>query len=108
MVSSETGFRTRAATLLHSTSPFKTLTHGSDLEAGDSRSRSATLPTNAASINEKKDGSPGRDSSDTPSSNEKTLTPGGEYDYKAAPRHVRTIPSQFCQVSPWRLHSMSQ
>ena len=96
MVLTDSGFRSRAVSLLQSTVPFRAQTQSTEPEDADSINRitSQTL----SSVNEKAqlDGGIGRDPSVSISSNEKTLTPSASdavaHD-RAAQRLVRTIPS---------------
>lgn len=97
MVLTDSGFRSRAVSLLQSTSPFRAQSQSTEPEDADSINRvtSQTL----SSVNEKSqlDGGTGRDPSASVSSNEKTLiSSAGDAvaQDRAAQRLVRTIPSQ--------------
>ena len=94
----DSGFRSRAVSLLQSTSPFRVQTQSTEPDDADTINRVTSQPL--SSINEKSqlDRGGGRDPSLSVSSNEKTLTSSAGdavAQDRAAQRLVRTIPSQW-------------
>lgn len=96
MVFAETGFRTRAASLLHASSPFRNSTSSLDPPATHSISHNAIKRSSLAADDSEKSMNACKNPSDSASFNEKTLrtSDGGDVTRsEAEQRHLRVVPS---------------